>query len=142
SPDIFVVRGIPKTPERLCYLVWKEGKTPDAVIELTSRSTREEDLDDKFEIYQNLLKVSEYFLFDPQDEYLEPSLRGYRLIDGRYVAIEPVDGRLPSEVLRLHLERDGWVLRLYDPATREWLPTIWEEQERRQRAEEARQQAQ
>jgi Uma2 family endonuclease len=140
SPDVFVVRGVAKTPERLCYLVWKEGKAPDAVVELTSRSIREEDLDDKFRLYQDILKVPEYFLFDPQDEYLEPSLRGYRLVNGKYVAIEPVEGRLPSEVLGLHLERDGWILRLYNPLTREWLPTIWEEQERRLQAEAIRQQ--
>jgi Uma2 family endonuclease len=141
SPDVFVVRGIAKTPERLCYLVWVEGKAPDAVIELTSRSTRDEDLADKFHLYQDILKVREYFLFDPEEEYLEPSMRGYRLQDGKYVPIEPVNGRLPSEVLGLHLERDGWMLRLYDPATREWLPTMWEEHERRLRAEAARQDA-
>src|SRR6266853_13806 len=41
SPDVFVVKGIPKTrtPERRAYLVWEEGKGPDAVMELTSSST-------------------------------------------------------------------------------------------------------
>jgi Uma2 family endonuclease len=140
SPDVFVVRGIAKTPERLCYLAWVEGKMPEAVIELTSRSTREEDLDDKFHLYQDILKVYEYFLFDPEEEYLEPSMRGYRLQGGKYVPIEPVDGRLPSEVLGLHLERDGWTLRLYDPTTGQWLPTMWEEHDRRQQAEAAREQ--
>jgi Uma2 family endonuclease len=121
APDVFVVRGIPKhtTPERRRYLTWEEGKAPDFIVEFTSPSTREEDLDDKFVIYQDQLKVQEYFLFDPFEEYLEPPMRGYRLVGGRYVPIEEVDGRLPSEVLGLHLERRGEQLRLYDPATRQ-----------------------
>lgn len=123
SPDVFVVKGIPKAAERRRYLVWEERKAPDLIIEMTSESTREEDIDDKFQIYQNLLRVPEYFLFDPYDEYLEPPLQGYRLAAGLYRPIEPVDGRLPSEVLGLHLERHDWQLRFYNPATGEWLPT-------------------
>src|ERR671938_136149 len=38
SPDVFVVRGVPKTPERRRYLTWEEHKAPDLVIELTSAS--------------------------------------------------------------------------------------------------------
>ncbi len=34
-----------------------------------------------------------------------------------------MDGRLPSAVLGLHLERSGFDLRSYDPAQRRWLPT-------------------
>ena len=68
SPDVFVVFGIPKstTPERRRYLVWEEGKAPDIVFEMTSESTREEDIDDKMVIYRNL-NVREYFLFDPYE---------------------------------------------------------------------------
>jgi Uma2 family endonuclease len=122
SPDVFVVRGVSKQ-KRLYYLLWEEGKSPEMIIELTSKSTRKEDLNTKYALYQDVLKVLEYFLFDPFAEYLDPPLRGYRLSDGKYLPIEPVGGRLPSEVLRLHLERDGMMLRFYDPATRKWLPT-------------------
>jgi Uma2 family endonuclease len=123
APDVFLVRGIPKAIERRRYLVWEEGKGPDFIVEITSESTREEDIDDKFDIYQDWIKVAEYFLFDPYGEYLKPPLRGYRLVAGVYQPIEPVDGRLPSEVLGLHLERHGGQLRLYDPKTGKWLPT-------------------
>lgn len=131
SPDVFMVRGIPKetTPARRRYLVWEEGKPPEVVIELTSESTREEDIDDKFDIYRDKLRVKEYFLFDPYAEYLEPQLRGYRLRKGQYVRIRAVKGRLPSQVLGLHLEPDREQLRLYDPDTRLWLPTPDEEHE-------------
>jgi Uma2 family endonuclease len=116
SPDVFVVHGVPKRPPRDYYLLWLEGKPPDAVIEITSKSTRREDQGKKLVIYRDILKVREYFQFDPTQDYLKPPLQGFRLEAGNYLRIEPVDDRLPSEVLGLHLERDGRELRLYDPA--------------------------
>lgn len=126
APDVFVAKGVPKDTPREAYFTWREGHGLDFVIELTSRSTKEEDLEDKMAIYRDELQVSEYFLFDPNDEYLDPPLQGYRLHAGEYTRIEMVAGRLPSEVTGLHLERDGAWLRFYDPATRVWLPTAAE----------------
>jgi Uma2 family endonuclease len=126
SPDVFVVRGVPRDKEREYYLIWEEGKGPDVVIELTSRSTKEEDLLDKFRLYQDILKVPEYFLFDPRAECLKPSLQGFRLHRARYVAIPRIKGRVPSKILGLHLERKASRLRLYDPATHKELLTYWE----------------
>jgi Uma2 family endonuclease len=123
SPDVLVTRGIPKLPQRLYYLVWEEGKVPDFIIEVTSRTTRGEDQRKKKTLYRDVLKVPEYFLFDPFEEYLQPSMQGYRLVDGEYEPIVPVDGRLPSAMLGLHLERDGTQLRLFDPASGNRLPT-------------------
>src|SRR5262249_31781648 len=54
SPDVFVVKGVAKH-ERPNYVVWEEGKAPDLAIELTSASTRDEDIKDKFTLYQNVL---------------------------------------------------------------------------------------
>jgi len=121
SPDVFVVKGAAKHP-RPYYLLWEVKKSPNLVIEVTSSSTRSEDIKKKFLLYQNVLKVQEYFLFDPFEEYLEPSFQGYRLRKGKYAAIPPVGGRLPSSVLGLHLERDGLDLRLYDAHSEKWLP--------------------
>jgi len=39
------------------------------------------------------------------------------MMDLIQIPIEPVAGRLPSQILGLHLERDGKELRLYNPAT-------------------------
>ena len=88
SPDVFVVRGVQKEvrPKRRNYLVWEEEKAPDFVIELTSESTREADQTTKRTIYQDILRVREYFLFDPFEEYLHPRLQGYRLAKGRLPA--------------------------------------------------------
>ncbi len=130
SPDVFAVFDVPKDKRRDAYFVWEEdGHVPDVVIELTSASTKEEDLDDKMYLYKTELRVREYFLFDPRGEYLDPSLQGYRLRGGEYLPIETVDGRLPSEVLGLHLERGGENLRFYDPANHCWLPTPDEREE-------------
>ncbi|HWB10610.1 MAG TPA: Uma2 family endonuclease [Pirellulales bacterium] len=127
SPDVFVVKGIPKTKLRKAYFTWEEeGKAPDFVIELTSASTREEDIDDKKRIYRDILGIREYFLFDPYAEYLDPRLQGFRLDEGKYVSIAPLEGRLPSQVTGLHLEGHGEELRLYNPTTGAWLPTAQE----------------
>jgi Uma2 family endonuclease len=141
SPDVFVVRGVPKGG-RLNYILWEEGKGPDVVIELTSASTRKEDLTGKFRLYRDVLKVTEYFLFDPLMDYLDPPQQGHRLTAGEYVPIEPLDGRLPSEVLGLHLQRAGKQLRLYDPAAGVLLPTEAERvAEAEKSAEEAEERA-
>jgi hypothetical protein len=109
--------GIPRDPPRDYYLVWKEGKAPDVVIEITSKSTKREDKTTKWELYRDVLKVPEYFQFDPTEDYLKPPLQGFRLVNGEYIPIPMVNGRLPSQVLGLHLERDGKELRLFDPVT-------------------------
>jgi len=116
SPDVFVVRSVEKK-RRDNYLVWEEGNAPDVVIEITSKTTKREDKKTKWELYRDVLKVPEYFQFDPTQDYLKPPLQGFRLVAGEYRPIEPVAGRLPSQILGLHLEWDGTELRLYDPTT-------------------------
>ena len=119
SPDVFVVHGVSKK-DRRTYLTWAEGKTPDFVLEVSSHSTVSNDIGRKKVLYAEVLKVKEYFLYDPEGE-LVPHFIGYRLVDGVYEEIAFVDSRLPSDVLGLELgERDG-VLRLYNPRTGEWL---------------------
>ena len=138
SPDVFLVRGVPKIPPRDNYLLWEEGKGPDVVIELTSRTTRKEDREKKFEIYRDLLKVREYFLFDPSANWLIPPLQGYRLAGADYTPIKMVRAHfLPSEILGLWLVRDRFELRLYDPSSGDKLLT---RQERLEESEAERRQ--
>jgi Uma2 family endonuclease len=122
SPDVMVVKGLEQR-DRDNYLLWEEGRAPNVVIEVTSESTREEDLHKKLAIYRDEIRVAEYFLFDPRAEHLQPSLQGHRLSGGRYEPVAPIAGRLPSQELGLHLEADGHQLRFYDPAAQRWLPT-------------------
>ncbi len=127
SPDVFVTLGIPDDGRRRdAYFVWEEGKGPDLIVELTSKSTRREDQGSKLALYRDVLGVREYFLFDPYGEYLKPPLKGFRLDAGHYRPIEPVEGRLPSEVAGLHLEPVAQDVRLHDPATGRYLATSGE----------------
>src|SRR5487761_477359 len=124
APDVFVVLGVPRDKPRRVYRVWEEnGHAPDMVIEVTSQSTQYEDMEDEFELYRDTLRVREYFLFDPEADYLTPPLWGCRLCEGDYVPIAPVDGRLPSEVTGLHLEKRDLDLRFYDPVGQAYLLT-------------------
>jgi Uma2 family endonuclease len=93
------------------------------VIELTSDSTRQEDTAKKKSLYERL-GVEEYFLFDPEGDYLHPRLQGYRLEDGRYVPLEAaVDCSLTSRTTGLTLRPEGEWLRLVVTATGETLAT-------------------
>ena len=124
SPDVFMVRGVSKKELRT-YKTWEQQPTLDFVLELASPSTFHRDFNEKKEIYEKILRVGEYYIYDPYGE-IEPAFIGFRLVNGMYQEIAFVEGRLPSTVLGLELgERDG-VLRLYNPATEEWLYPAWE----------------
>jgi Uma2 family endonuclease len=116
APDVLLVKGVPKG-KRKSFLLWKEGHGPCFVIEVTSESTRGEDLETKRNRYERL-GVDEYFLHDPLSEYLNPPLQGYRLQGGRYRRIAPgPDGTLVSMTTGLRLRREGEHLRLIDLGT-------------------------
>jgi Uma2 family endonuclease len=126
SPDVYLVEGVPEI-YRDCYKTWEEPKSSlDLAIEFTSRSTKEEDLEDKFEIYRDELRVYEYLLFDPYEDYLDPPQQLFRLAGGVCQPVTAINGRLPSEVLGLHFDRQGRDLRLWVPSTGLWLPTTRE----------------
>ena len=128
SPDVFVAVGV-EDKDRRTYLLWREAKGPDFVLEVTSKSTRRNDQVTKRALYE-WMGVSEYVLYDPLGEYLDPPLQGYRLVGGRYVGWEGtrVPGgvrALHSEVLglSLHVRARDRALRLHDPVSGEDLLT-------------------
>ena len=141
-PDVFVVYGVPKlveragrTEKRRIYKLWEEGRPPTMVVEVTSKSTRDEDAVDKRVKYAQL-GVEEYFLYDPLDEYLSPQLQGYRLLGDRYRRIQPAaDGSVPSRTTGLTLVVEGDHLRLRVTATGE--PLLRNDELRARSAEEA-----
>jgi Uma2 family endonuclease len=125
SPDVYVVFGVPRGLRRV-YKVWEEGQPPTVVFELTSRSTRREDEGSK-KAKCARIGVREYWLFDPEFDYLKPALQGYQLRAGRYEPIEPeADGGLRSEVLGVTLRLDGPRLVLRDSETGEPVLTATE----------------
>ncbi|MGH9838476.1 MAG: Uma2 family endonuclease, partial [Blastocatellia bacterium] len=139
APDVFVVRGVPKH-ERRVYKLWEEGPVPEVAFEISSRKTWGDDLQRKWLLYARL-GVKEYFLFDPEYDYLDEALVAYRLEDGQYTRIEVNEGRVHSRTLDLELVDTSKTLRLFNPQTGEFLPTRLEQEQARQQAEQARQQA-
>jgi len=103
-PDGFVVLDCSQHRRRI-FQTWKEQRVPNVVFEFTSKSTCRSDQVFKPRIYAEI-GVAEYFLYDPQDEYLNPCLQGYRLAEeGSYVRIDfNADGRLECQQLGLTLE--------------------------------------
>jgi Uma2 family endonuclease len=136
APDVFVVQGVEKKLRRY-YQIWKERKTPDVVIEITSDSTRWEDMDFKRKLYQRL-GVKEYYLYDPTGDYLKDRFLGYRLVGNRYMPVRLPKGedRIRSDVLGLDLVLESGRLRLYDPQGQRFLLTPSEATEAYRRAEE------
>jgi Uma2 family endonuclease len=140
APDVLLVHGVRKW-DRPIYKLWEEGRAPSLVIEVTSSSTKDEDLNDKKDVYRRL-GVEEYFLFDPCGDYLEPPLQGYRLESGWYVPMPAeTDGSLASRKAGLLLRTEGERLRLIDPETGRPLPWGEEQAEAREAAETAREAA-
>ena len=77
APDVFVVFGTEKH-RRNSWIVWREGKAPDIVMEVASGSTWRRDMREKRDIYAEM-GVVEYWRFDPTSNYFLPPLVGERL---------------------------------------------------------------
>ena len=144
APDVFVVLGAPNHA-RASYMLWREPKAPDFVLEITSQSTQVQDQGTKRERYA-LLGVREYFLYDPTRDYLEPMLQGLRLVGNVYRPIPSTTSPegtlvLRSDVLGLELRLEDETLRLYDPTTGQRLLSYQEAEQARREAEQARREA-
>jgi Uma2 family endonuclease len=124
APDVLHARGVVKY-DRDNYLLWDEVP-PALIFEITSRSTRREDLGPKKTLYERL-GVEELVLFDPYGEYLRPRLRGFRLAQGRYRPIAPnADGTLDLRTTGVTLLPEGKRLRMVDSTTGE--PLLWNDE--------------
>ncbi|MBG0744629.1 MAG: Uma2 family endonuclease [Cylindrospermopsis raciborskii KL1] len=99
GPDFFAVLGVPKG-ERKSWVVWQEGKGPDVIVELLSESTAKTDKTTKKSIYQNQMRVPEYFWYDP---FNPEDWKGFKLINGVYKPLELVEGGYISEQINLKL---------------------------------------
>ena len=82
SPDVFVALGVPPR-QRNSFRTWEEGKPPDFVLEVASRSSKDRDRLDKPGDYADI-GVREYWVLDPRGDLFHPPLEGFRLEDGRY----------------------------------------------------------
>jgi Uma2 family endonuclease len=127
-PDWFAVVGVPRLYEnrdmRLSYVVWQEGISPFVIVELISPGTEREDLGEtqrgeggiptKWEVYEQILRVPYYVVFDRYSN----TLRAFHLVGGHYQAIETPDQQMPISEWDLRL---GVWQGTYQGIERRWL---------------------
>ena len=116
-----------------------QGKPPDFVMEIASRSTGRQDVEGKRTGYADL-GIPEYWRFDEAGEFHGTRLAGDRLVDGEYepIAIETVgEGILQgySTTLNLHIRWAQGGLRWHDPGTGQHIATFEYERSRADAAE-------
>ena len=143
APDVFVVFGANGTHPRDSWILWREGKAPDFIMEIASSSTWRRDATEKRRIYADI-GVTEYVRFDPTGHYFTPPLI-METLRGTDYQEQPVTTdaagilRGYSSALKLELcVTPSLELRLYDPATAEWLRNHQETETARRAAEIAR----
>ena len=146
APDVYAVFGVTGNHRRDTWLVWREGKAPDFVMEIASPGTWRRDVGEKRDIYARM-RVQEYVRLDPTGQCFTPALVIESLDDGIYRP-RPVtmdaDGILRGYSAVLELEicvLPGLELRFYDPATGEWLRSHQESETALRAAEAAKQAA-
>ena len=144
APDCFVVIGV-ASHNRPVYKTWEEGRGPDFVLEVTSKTTKSEDQGTKRGLYA-YLGVAEYWQYDPTGSYLHPPLHGFCLEGENYVPIERPhpfgeDYYLQSAVLGLEIHLCNGELRFRDPRTGRFLLTHGETVAARHEAEAAQHEA-
>lgn len=115
APDVMVIFDV-EPGGRDNYKIWEEKQVPAVIFEMTSKSTKAEDMDEKKTLYEQL-GVQEYWLFDPKGEWIENQLQGYRLQEDRYQPI--ADDR--SVPLQLRLQVEGELIGFYREDTGEKL---------------------
>jgi len=133
SPDVMVVKGVGNHPRRT-FKLWEEGQFPQVVFEISSRKTWGEDLNKKWLLYQEF-GVKEYYIFDPEYDYLDEPLVAYRLKKGELKQVAVKNRKIYSEELGLEIVDTGSGLRLFNPQTKEFLNSLGEEHQLRLRAE-------
>ena len=123
APDLIIAMGAdPETyRENNGYIISEQGKPPDFVLEIASRSTGRQDVVEKRTVYADL-EIPEYWRFDETGEFHGTRLAGDRLVEGGYepVPIETVEeGVLQgySSALNLFIRWDHGQLGWHDPET-------------------------
>ena len=133
-PDWFAALNVPRLYDgsdlRLSYVVWQEGVSPSVIVELLSPGTEKEDLGEtislagdpptKWDVYEQILKVPYYVLYDRYSG----ALVGYQWIDGQYQTLEIENNRLWLTDLKLGL---GLWQGEYLGIPRKWLRWIDEQ---------------
>ena len=136
NPDLLVSFGLDIPPDVIedvanGYTISEVGKPPEFVLEVASETTARRDETVKRDTYASF-GVSEYWHFDRTGgRYYVAALAGDLLVDGAYQAI-PLETREDglicgySPALDLELHWQDRRLRFWNPATRTYLPDLFE----------------
>ena len=122
APDIFVCLGA-ENKLRRTYKTWEEKIFPQIVFEIASDGTFENDLGGKRLEYARL-GVEEYYLLDPEREYLPSPLMAFRRENGRLVSMNAENNRVHSPLMNLEIVDTGKSFRLFNPQTQEFLQAV------------------
>ena len=147
APDIYVVLGASKYPERRSFYTWAEGVVPTVVFEFLSDSTASHDRGTKLRQYLIDIGVQEYFIHQPEGDK-PPEFQGWRCnLAGEIEGIPPdAEGGLFSRSLNLWLRWEDYIgnVRLLRPYLPDGTPITTSAEEAQLRQEEAqlRQEAQ
>lgn len=116
APDVFLTRGLTDAARlRRTWKLWKDGPAPDLIVEVASQGTYEEDLGAKREVYRDVFRTSEYFVFDPEGFMEQGPLQAWRLTsDGSAYRRVGTSTRVESRVARASFEVIDGFLRVVD----------------------------
>lgn len=138
-PDLLIAFGVDPAAYYASngYIIMEQGKPPDFVLEIASRSTGDEDTGPKWRDYE-ALGITEYWRFDETGEHHKTRLAGDRLESGRYqpVSIEEIDNGILqgySTALNLYLRWEQGRLAWHDPATGRHILTYDDQRDRADR---------
>ena len=140
APDIYVVLGAEKYPERRSFYTWAEGVLPTVVFEFLSDSTAAQDRGAKLKQYLVDIGVAEYFIHQPEGDK-PPEFHGWcRNASGEIEGIPPdAEGGLFSHSLNLWLRWEDYIgnVRLLRPYLPDGtpIPTSAEEVQLRKEAQ-------
>ncbi len=127
------------------YVISRQGKPPDFVLEIASRRTGHIDTGEKVYFYEGL-GVREYWRFDETGRFHGTRLAGDLLVNGQYqpIAVDELpDGEIRgySDALNLYLCWREGELDFYDSVAEDYIPSLESERQLRRQERRLRRQA-
>lgn len=122
TPDLMITFGTVKR-QRQVYKLWEEKVFPQVIFEVASERTWKSDIGEKSEFYAEF-GTEEYYLLDPEREYLPLPLMAYRRQEDRLRYVQLENDRIFSPLLNLEIIDTGKSFRLFDPQKKEFLQAV------------------
>ena len=125
APDILAAFGVPNY-DRSIYKIWEEKVFPQVVIEIASDRTWKTDTSEKLKLYEQL-GAEEYYIFDSENgKYISSSILAFRRKGEEFLLIPIGNNKIFSPRLGLEIVKTENNIRLFNPQTNKFLPTLEE----------------